>query len=150
MDIKKIFSNGGRPRIWTDPDEMREAIEEYFQECTTAMPLIHNGEIVKNDRTGEIEYMPLDKLTITGLALALGYNDRSSIYDGINRNDEFSHIIKRALVIVENGYEKLVQGKNPTGAIFVLKNMKWKDKQEVETSGGQELKIVREVTKINE
>jgi hypothetical protein len=49
--------------------------------------------------------------------------------------DGFSHSVKRAKMIVENAYEKRLQGSNPTGAIFALKNMNWRDKIEQEISG---------------
>lgn len=147
MDYRKILSNMGRPRIWDNPEEMNEAIAEYFESCLP-QPLINKKtDEPYLDKYGKVIMVDGDKLTITGLALALGFNSRQSIYDAIKRNDEFSYIIKNALTIVENGYEKLVQGNSPTGAIFVLKNMKWKDKTEVEASGGQELKIVREIVK---
>ena len=38
--------------------------------------------------------------------------------------------------MVECEYEKRLAGQSPTGAIFALKNMGWKDKSEVEQSGG--------------
>ena len=47
---------------------------------------------------------------------------------------------------IENGYEKRLFENNPTGSIFALKNMGWKDKTETEHSG--ELKVITGMTVI--
>ena len=77
------------------------------------------------------EYLKLykDSLTITGLALALGFESRQSIYD-YEKHGEFSYIIKKARLHVENRYENELLGDRPTGSIFALKNMGWSDKIE--------------------
>ena len=137
----------GRPRNYTDTAVMIKDIEEYFESCLPQPLLNPKTDKPYLDKNNNVIMHQGDKLTITGLALALGFNSRQGLYDSIARNDDFSVIIKNAMTYVENGYEKLVQGNSPTGAIFVLKNMKWKDKTEVEASGGQELKIVREIVK---
>lgn len=103
----------GRPLTYDSPEDLQKAITEYFEQVAEAKGII----------------------TVTGLALHLGFDSRQSIYDYKER-DEFSYIIKRALLMVENAYEMRVCGNNPTGPIFVLKNMGWKDKSEVEQSGG--------------
>ena len=72
-----------------------------------------------------------EKPTVTGLALALGFCDKSSLYD-YAKKDEFSHSIKKALLIVENGYEKALRGEAAAGPIFALKNFDWKDRQEID------------------
>jgi hypothetical protein len=51
-------------------------------------------------------------------------------------------MIKAALFRVEQGYERNMHGTTPTGSIFVLKNMGWKDKQDHELSGGLEISRV--------
>ena len=64
----------------------------------------------------------------------MGFEDRQSIYDYIKRNDEFSCIIKRAKLFIENEYEVALRYNNVTGAIFALKNMGWKDRQEIDNT----------------
>ena len=65
-----------------------------------------------------------EKATITGLALFLGFCSRQSIYD-YKENKEYSYILKRATLAVENSYET-----NGTAFdIFALKNMGWDDRQ---------------------
>jgi hypothetical protein len=76
-----------------------------------------------------------EKPTVTGLCLALEFDSKDTLYAYRDKPD-FSYSIKKALLIVENGYEKALRENAPTGSIFALKNMGWKDKSEVEQSGG--------------
>ena len=102
----------GRPLKFKTEQELEKAIDEYF----------------------EIE----DKPTLAGLAVHLGVG-RRTLYEYDDR-ERFSHIIKRARETVEAKYERrLIYENNPTGVIFALKNMSWKDKTEQEHSG--ELKV---------
>ena len=103
-------NNGGRPPKFETPELLEAACKEYISA---------NG----------------NNLTITGLALYLGFDSRQSLYD-YEKKEEFSFIIKEARLNVENSYEKSLRTVSVTGAIFALKNMGWKDKQEVEQSGG--------------
>jgi hypothetical protein len=103
-----------RPPFYDDPEVMQEKIEEYFSTART--------------------------VTITGLCLHLGFESRQSFYDYEEKPD-FTYIIKKARLLVENAYEVRLNGEGtPTGAIFALKNMGWKDKQETEISGRMELR----------
>lgn len=101
----------GRPRTYETADELQSEVDLYFSSKEW------------ND------------YTLTGLAFFLGFDSRQSLYD-YEKNPEFSYIIKRARLLVEASYEMKLQGQSCTGAIFALKNMGWKDKQEVEQSGG--------------
>lgn len=103
---------GGRPRKWTDPIAFEKAVEEYFA----------------NKK---------EEHTWTGLALHLGFESRQSLQD-YKDNEGFSYPIKKALMMIENKYEKALFKGNPGGPIFALKNFNWKDKQEVDQniSGG--------------
>lgn len=75
-----------------------------------------------------------EKPTLAGLAYALGIN-RQTLYN-YEQKDEFLDIIKKAREKVESTYEeRLVYGSQPTGVIFALKNMSWKDKTETEHTG---------------
>ncbi len=96
----------GRPLLFETPEALEEAIDGYIQE----------------------EKKP----TLAGLAFHLGI-DRHTLYNYKERED-FFHIIKKATDYVEQKYEeRLIYESNPTGVIFALKNMGWKDKQEVES-----------------
>jgi len=106
----------GRPPIYETVEQILPALEAWEE-------LISNG----------------DKPTVTGLCLALGFESKDTLYAYRDKPD-FSYPIKKALLIVENGYEKALRENQPTGSIFALKNMGWKDKQETEHSGGLEIR----------
>ena len=103
-----IGNNGGRPAHFDTVEELQALVEKHFD------------EIEEKDSV----------VTVTGLALALGFCSRQSIYDYMDK-PEFSYTIKRALLFVECAYEKKACTQNATGPIFVLKNMGWSDKQEI-------------------
>lgn len=73
-----------------------------------------------------------DSLTITGLCLYLGFESRSSFDKQAERDDDFSYIVKRAKMVIEQRYEEGLNSPACTGSIFALKNMGWKDKTEVD------------------
>ena len=91
-----------------DPEKMQEAIDDYFE-----------------------NYQPV---TITGLALHLGFESRQSFYD-YEKREAFSYTIKRARLRIETYYEGKLVANNAAGPIFALKNMGWKDKTETEVTG---------------
>jgi hypothetical protein len=70
------------------------------------------------------------KITLTGLALHLGFESRQSVYD-YEKKGEFSYTIKKARLRVENYYELELLGDHTSGAIFALKNFGWADNQNV-------------------
>jgi hypothetical protein len=102
-------SNAGRPALFKSEEELELMIQEYFNNT------------------------PDHEITITGLALYLGFASRQSLHD-YEEKDKYSYIIKRARLTVANSYEKeLRRGDKPAaGIIFGLKNIdKWTDKQEI-------------------
>ena len=96
---------GGRPPHYTTPEELSEAVEEYFESCSN-------------------QNQPY---TMGGLGLHLGFVSRRSFADYSNRDDKFSAIIKKARYIVETGYERNLHNGQCTGSIFALKAMGWED-----------------------
>ena len=67
---------------------------------------------------------------------------RHTLYNYKER-EEFFHIIKKATEKVEARYEKrLIYENNPTGVIFALKNMGWRDKSEIEQTGVTKHEII--------
>lgn len=81
--------------------------------------------------------------TITRLCYNLGFESRQSFYD-YEKREGFSYIVKRLRLWIESGYEEALSNNSPTGAIFALKNMGWKDKSEVEQSGTVTKQIIYE------
>ena len=107
--VKKI----GRPRIIESPAEMERLVAEYVTKC-------HEKD---------------EPLTPTGIILHLGLSSRQSL-DQYAERPEFTDSVKRAKLLIENGYEvDLRRTGNPAGSIFALKNMGWSDRQEVEVRG---------------
>ena len=115
--MSKDKSKGGRPLLFKTPDELQEAVNAYFDN----------------------ELRP----TLSGLAVHLGV-ERKTLYN-YDKRDEFFHIIKNARDKVEAIYEsRLIYEQSPTGVIFALKNMNWRDKTETDvTTGGEKLTMPR-------
>lgn len=129
----------GRPPKYSNADELSLKIDEYFV-------FVQGEKITKqviNHKTGEVEDVDIwirypERITVTGLALFLGFDSRSTLYE-YQKKKQFSYSIKRALTHIEQQYENQLFERNPSGAIFALKNFGWKDKTEVDvdhTSGG--------------
>lgn len=121
----------GSPKYETEP-EMKEAIQEYLDSCKPEYltdPV--SGEYMLDK--GQAIILSMNKPTITGLALALGFESRQSMYD-YEKKEAFSYTIKRARLEIENSYEQDIRNPDltPTGAIFALKNFGWSDKQELQ------------------
>jgi hypothetical protein len=98
----------GRPLKFATPEELEEQAEAYFSET------------------------PIEKWTITGLALALD-TTRDVLCD-YQLKDEFSNTIKRMKLKVEHAYELRGMEKGTSFDIFRLKNMGWKDKIETDNT----------------
>lgn len=103
-----LGNKGGREPFYKTPEQMEEAIEAYF--------------------------VSTSKITINGLALHLGFMDRQSLFD-YEKKEEFTCLIKTARSRVQEYYEENLLSKNPTGAIFALKNMGWTDRQDINYQG---------------
>ena len=117
----------GQPPIFNSPEEMQEVADKYLLECD------------------ERKVRP----TITRLCYNLGFESRQSFYD-YEKREQFSYIVKRLRLWIESGYEEALSNNSPTGAIFALKNMGWKDKSEVEQSGTITKQIIYEPQPGNE
>jgi len=101
------ITTNGRPPAYENVKDLENKCFEYFKHCVDTK----------------------EKPTITGLTLFVGFCSRSS-WDDYKKKEEFSYIVKRAKMTVENSYEQ----SGSTFDIFALKNMGWKDKSEVENT----------------
>ena len=111
------MSKGGRPVLYETPEQLEKLINEYFEQC-------------------EVRERPP---TIAGLAYCLGV-DRQTIYN-YEKKEPFFGTIKRARDrIIMNIEEELICRGN-SGTIFLAKNYGYTDKQELEHSGGLEIKV---------
>lgn len=101
----------GRPPKFKTPEEMQQAIDQYFAQCNDNNP-------------------PL----ISGLAYHLDMATESLRRYG--ENDEFSAVVKKAKQRIEISFERNMYGGQCTGSIFWLKNNAgYRDKTEQELSG---------------
>ncbi|MEJ5962802.1 terminase small subunit [Pedobacter immunditicola] len=143
------INKGGRPPKYTNVDDLSLKIDEYF--------IFVQGEKIskeiENLKTGEIDVIDVwirypERITITGLALFLGFDSKSTLYE-YQKKARFSYPIKRGILKVEQQYESNLYERNPAGAIFALKNFGWKDKSEVDvdhTTGGDKIQWVENKT----
>lgn len=94
----------GRPPKFETKEELEKKIEEYFETNPRAV--------------------------VSGLALHLGFESRQSFYD-LEKTDKFSYIIKRARLMIENNVEEQSIDSPNAFNIFRLKNLGWKDTQDI-------------------
>lgn len=137
-----VGNEGGRPALFTDPTLLEEKTLEYFDWCKGEFIIEHKvtskttgkgkAQVITTESTPvQIWVRYPEKPSITGLALYLGFESRQSLYDYLEK-PEFSYYIKKALLHVENTYEKGLWDGKVVGPVFALKNMGWTDKQEVD------------------
>lgn len=118
----KGITTNGKPPVYVNVEDFNNKVNEYFESVTPKVD--DNGNKTFN-------------FTTTGLALFLGFDSRQSLYDYRDRkkdSNDFAYIVKRALLVIENKYEEALSFGSPTGSIFALKNMGWKDKTEVDNN----------------
>jgi hypothetical protein len=123
----------GRPPMYNSAEEIQAKIDEYFESCKGEILYNSEGEplIDKNGRVIRIGVRPL---TITGLALALGFTSRRALLNYQDK-DEFVHTITRAKAKVEQyAEERLFDKDGANGAKFSLANNfeGWKEKREID------------------
>jgi len=111
---------GGRPRKYQTVAEMQAAIDAYVDETQ------------------------IGEMTVTGLALSLGFASRQALMNYEGYSEEFHDAIKRAKLRVENDYEKSLRKRGSAGEIFGLKNFGWSDKQEIEQTSESRVKFIVE------
>lgn len=115
------MGNVGRPPKYKSKEEMEEKIEQYFKDCEGHPLTDDKGKQVYN-KLGHPVIVDKRPPTVTGLALALGFNTRLSLlnYQG---KKEFMNTITRAKARVEQYAEERLFDKDGTsGAQFSLRN----------------------------
>lgn len=123
----------GRPPAFQSVEEMQILIDKYFEECDGKPFLDKDGNPMRN-KDGKIIRDDRRPYTVTGLALALGFNSRTSLlnYEG---KEEFVNTILRAKARVERyAEERLYDNNGANGAKFSLANnfKGWTEKQTIE------------------
>jgi DNA-packaging protein gp3 len=127
----------GRPLKFKSVEELQRKIDEYFESCFEEVwEKTPEGWKPVTDHNGNIIKQQVKPFTITGLAHHLG-TTRRTLLDYEQREDEFSHTIRKAKTRIEAYVEEsLWKPKIATGVMFNLKNnFGWQDKQNLEHSG---------------
>lgn len=125
----------GRKKIWNSVSALQQAIDDYFTGCEPK-PLMVDGKPVL-DKNGE-PVLTSKPPTITGLALALGFNSRQTLLN-YQSDDKFMDTITRAKSRVEEYAEaRLFDRDGANGAKFSLANnfRGWREQSAMELSGG--------------
>lgn len=135
-------NKGGRPPMYKTKEEIQEKIDAYFEECKGRPLLDDDGKSVL-DKYGFPIYLDKRPLTITGLALALGFTSRQALLN-YQAKEEFVDTILRAKARVEcYAEERLFDKDGANGAKFSLANNfeGWKEKQQIEAAVNSEMTI---------
>jgi hypothetical protein len=145
----------GRPLKFASVEELQTKIDAYFAECDPHWKIEKSwrekrnlaGKVLRDeweeyDRRFMTDQIPY---TITGLALELDTSRETLLdyesgkYDNPEFGEEltanFSDTIKKAKLKIHSYAERRLDGNNPTGTIFSLKNnFNWVDKTEVDAN----------------
>ena len=138
MEEKKV----GRPPMYKTKEEIQEKIDAYFEECK-GKPLCDEEGNIMQDKYGNVCMVGKRPLTITGLALALGFNSRQSLLNYQDK-EEFMDTIMRAKAKVEQyAEERLFDKEGSNGAKFSLANNfeGWKEKQQIDANVDSDMTI---------
>ena len=137
---------GGRPPKFKSVAEMETLIDSYFEGC--------KGEVLRDDddkpvinKWGEVVMVGNRPPTMTGLALALGFADRSSLLD-YQGKPQFEAVIRRARSRIEQyTEERLFDREGSAGARFSLQNnfKRWKESKDVNLTAAEGTEIMAEV-----
>lgn len=102
-----------KPKFST-PEEFDEMVDQYVADCETQSA----------------------PMTLPGLALFLGFADKSSLYQ-YQKRPGFEGSVRRARTLIEEYVVKRSLGRNAAGAIFLLKNMGYTDRQDPHSTAVQ-------------
>lgn len=127
-------NKGGCPPMYKTPEEMQKVIDKYFEDCNGEYVVIDG--VVATDKNGYPIMTKPRPLTITGLALALGFTSRQALLN-YECKEEFVDTIKRAKAKVEQyAEERLFDRDGVNGAKFNLSNnfSGWSEKQQIDSN----------------
>ena len=121
----------GMAPMYTSVEEIEDKIEQYFENCKGYPLTDSKGRQIFN-KFGLPAFVDVHPPTVTGLALALGFNSRQSLlnYQG---KAEFMDTITRAKARVEQyTEERLFDRDGSNGAQFSLRNnfKGWKEDEQ--------------------
>ncbi len=128
-------NKGGRPPFFNTVEEIQEKIDAYFEACEGTIMYDSEGNPLTN-KYGEVVVYGAKPPTITGLALALGFNSRQALLN-YQAKEKFHDTIMRAKARVERyAEERLFDKDGANGAKFSLANnfKGWSEKQVIDAN----------------
>ena len=147
---------GGRPPKWTDPEELKQLCDKYFNKITRTVPkreriivayedndpkkpIFEDKPILDNSGEQYLETEWLEPPTLTSLALFLGV-DRLTLLNYRNKDGFFSTLREAKSKIEQYESMRLVTTSNSKGIEFSLKNNHdWRDAQTIDINHSQAL-----------
>lgn len=121
MAEKAEKNKGGAPPKWKSAEEMQARLNEYYASREPHIVLDDEGNAL-TDKRGLPVFTAQKPLTTTGIARALGFKSRQSLYNYKGKK-EFAEIIEDALMRCEEyTEEQLYVPGGASGAQFALKN----------------------------
>lgn len=115
----------GRPPKFDNKEQMQDLIDKYFAECKGEILKDENGEAVLN-KNGLPIIINSKPPTITGLALALGFQSRQALLNYQGKKEFNDTILKAKSRVEEYAETRLFDRDGVNGAKFSLEyNFKW-------------------------
>jgi len=133
----------GRPKKYKSAKAMQREIDKYFKDCEGHPLMVTDPDTGEEkpmlDKYGNPIILDAKPLTVTGLALALGFSGRQSLLN-YSKDSEFFDTITRAKARIEEYTEmRLFDKDGVNGAKFSLaNNFGWSEKQEIGISGKED------------
>lgn len=135
---------------YTSPEDMQAAVDAYFEDCEGHEYIDAATGLPAKDKFGYPIIVGKKPLTVTGLALALGFNSRMSLLNYQNRNKKYNEIITRAKLKIENYAEMRLYDKDGSnGAKFNLQNnfRAWDADKAKDDDKGLKINIINDLPK---
>ena len=110
----------GRPALYQTPEQLRAAVDRYFESCA-GVPVFTPDGLPVLTKTGAQKMAGEIPPTISGLSLALGFKDRHTFTEQRKRGAAFLEIVQYARLRCEAYTEaRLYDPDSFRGAAFVL------------------------------
>ncbi|MDD3337796.1 MAG: terminase small subunit [Lachnospiraceae bacterium] len=139
-------SKGGRPPKYTSKEQIEWIIDEYFDKCDGELLNDESGEPVL-DKYGAPIYVGRKPPTSAGLARALGFKSRQSLWEYKGKK-EFKETIEAAILRLEEYTEtRLFDKDGANGAKFSLQNnfRHWDAEKGSDDSKGPAVNIICDI-----
>lgn len=140
-----VYRGGSTPK-YTSKKQIEGLIEQYFEDCK-GTPLLDKDGNPMVTKWGEPIMIGTRPLTVSGLALALGFRTRQSLLN-YKAKKEFTETIESAMLRIEAYTEERLYDKDGVnGARFSLQNnfSAWNSAKETTEAGIPSVKIVCDI-----